>query len=150
MIFFFFKALFFAGLVKEMSLSFTLWFFAFKCIFRCFAELGGDGDLVDVFAQEALYLAELGLVVQADEGDGAALGAGAGGSAYAVDVVLGVLGNVKVYYQVYIVYIYSARYYIGGYKDVDVAVAELVHYVVTLGLGQVGVHLANVQAKATQ
>ena len=102
------------------------------CVFRSFAELGGDGDFVDVFAQEALYLAELGLVVKADEGDGAALGAGAGGSAYAVDVVLGVVGDVKVDYQVYIIYVYSARYYIGGYQDVDVAVAELVHYVVTL------------------
>ena len=115
-----------------MSLSFTLWFFAFKCIFRCFAELGGDGDLVDVFAQEALYLAELGLVVQADEGDGAAFGAGAGGSAYAVDVVLGIVGDIEVDNQVYIVYVYSARYYIGGYQDVDVSVTELVHDVVTL------------------
>ena len=91
-----------------MSLSFTLWFFAFKCIFRSFAELGGDGDLVDVFAQEALYLAELGLVIQADECDGAAFGAGAGGSAYAVDVVFGVVGDVKVDDKVYVIYVYSA------------------------------------------
>ena len=115
-----------------MSLSFTLWVFAFKCIFRCFAELGGGGDLVDVFAQEALYLAELGLVVQADEGDGTAFGSGAGGSAYAVDVVLGIVGDIEVDNQVYIVYVYSARYYIGGYQDVDVSVTELVHDVVTL------------------
>ena len=115
-----------------MSLSFTLWFFAFKCIFRSFAELGGDGDLVDVFAQEALYLAELGLVVQADEGDGTAFGAGAGGSAYAVDVVLGIVGDIEVDDQVYIVDVYSAGYNVGGNQDVDVAVAELVHYVVTL------------------
>ncbi len=124
--------LFFAMEEWFTALAFVLGLFALGGVFGCFAKLGGDGDLVDVFAQEALYLAELGLVVQTDEGDGAALGAGAGGSAYAVDVVLGVVGDVKVYYQVYIVYVYSARYYIGGYKDVDVTVTELVHYVVTL------------------
>ena len=85
-----------------------LGFFALGSVFRSFAKLGGDGDLVDVFAQETLYLAELGLVIEADKGDGSALGAGAGGTAYAVDVVLGVVRDVKVDDKVYIVNVYSA------------------------------------------
>ena len=119
-------------LAVEMLLAFVLGLGFGLSVLRCLAKLGGDGDFVDFFSQELFYLAELGLVIKADEGDGAAFGAGAGGSAYAVDVVLGVVGDVKVDYQVYIVYVYSARYYIGGYKDVYVAVAELVHNVVTL------------------
>ena len=119
-------------LAVEMLLAFVLGLFSLGGVLRSLAKLGGDGHLVDLFAQEALYLAELGLVIQADECDGAAFGAGAGGSAYAVDVVLGVMGNVIVDYQVYVVDVYSARYYIGSYKNVDVAVTELMHYVVTL------------------
>lgn len=98
------------GFMEEgfTALALVLGFGFGLSVLRSLAKLGGDGDLVDVFAQETLYLAELGLVVKADEGDGAALGAGAGGSAYAVDVVFGVVGNVKVDYQVYIIYVYSA------------------------------------------
>ena len=92
----------FAAFILVLGLGFGL------SVLRSLAKLGGDGDLVDVFAQKALYLAELGLVVQADEGDGAAFGAGAGGSAYAVDVVLGVVGDVKVDDKVYVIYVYSA------------------------------------------
>ena len=100
----------FVLLVAEGFLPFVeiVSFGGFGFVFRSLAELGGDGDFVDVFAQEALYLAELGLVVQADEGDGAAFGAGAGGSAYAVDVVFGVVGDVKVDDKVYVIYVYSA------------------------------------------
>ena len=111
-------------------------FFVFG-VGRSFAEVGGEGDFVDGFAQEALYLAETGLVFKAYKGDGAAFGTGAGGSAYAVDVVLRIVGNIEVDYQVYIIDVNAARYYIGGYQDVDVAVAETVHDVVTLGLGEV-------------
>ena len=92
----------------ERSVAFAVRFLALCGVLRRFAEFGGDGDFVDVFAQETLYLTELGLVVQAYECDGAAFGAGAGGSAYAVHVVFGVVGDIEIDDQIYIIYIYSA------------------------------------------
>ena len=72
-------------------------------VFRSFAEFGGKGDFIDVFAQEALYLAELGLVIKADKGDGTAFGAGAGGTADAMHIVFRVVGDVKVDDKVYVI-----------------------------------------------
>ena len=77
-------------------------------VLRSFSQFGGDGYFVDVFAQELLNVLEAALVIKADEGDGAALGAGAGGTSYAVYVILRVLRNVIVDDKVYIVDVNSA------------------------------------------
>ena len=91
-----------------MAFAFVLGFGAYGFVFRSLAQLGGDGYLVDILAQELLNVLEAGLIVQAYECDGAALGAGTGGTAYAVHVVLRVLWNVIIYDKVDVVNIYSA------------------------------------------
>ena len=90
------------------SFAFVESFGAGRRVGGSLTQLSRDRHFVNLFSQELLYVVETALVIKADEGDGAALGAGAGGSAYAVDVVLGVVGDVKVDYKVYVIYVYSA------------------------------------------
>ena len=62
-------------------------------VFGCLAQGLGQGALLDLFAEEVLNLLELEDFGLADEGDGYAVAVGTGGAAYAVDVVLGVVGT---------------------------------------------------------
>ena len=79
-----------------------------RLVFRGLAQFGGDGYFIDLFAQEFLNVLEAALVIKADKGDGAALGTGTGGAAYAVNVILRVMGHVKVDDQVNVINVYSA------------------------------------------
>ena len=95
-------------LAKEMVLAFVLGFWSYRLILRCFTQFIGNRYFVDIFAQELFYVVEAALVIQAYKGDGTAFSAGTGGTAYAVYVILGVLRNVKIDNQIYIIDVNAA------------------------------------------
>lgn len=90
--------------------------------------------------EHLFYVLQLRLLCGADERDCPPLLACPGCSAYSVDIVFGVVGHVVVEDERYVVYVDAARQEVGGYKNVGVARAEVLHHLLTLGLGEVGVY----------
>ena len=119
-------------------------------VLRTLSQSLGQGILGDFLLQELLYLLEVVHVFLAHQGDGHAITVGAGGTAYAVHVVLGIVGHVIVDDHGDVVYVDAAGHDVGGHEHVYLVALELVHDVVTLGLLQVGVHLAAVHVLALQ
>ena len=83
-------------------------------------------------ADELLDGGEACLVIDGHEGDGTAIGTGAGGAPYAVYVVLGVVRSVIVDDEAYVVDVDAARYDVGGHEDVDAPALEFAHHHVAL------------------
>ena len=114
--------------------------FAATCVGGGFAELCGDGLLRDVLLKEAFDGGEEGLVLLADEGDGATVLTSTGGASDAVDVVFFVVGHVVVDDELYVVDVNAASYDVCGHENIDLTGLEAVHDVVALFLQQVAVH----------
>ena len=106
----------------------------------CLAEFFGNGFLGNFFLEEALDGGEEGLVLLADEGDGATVAAGTGGAPDAVDVVFLVVGYVVVDDELDVVDVDAAGYDVCGHEDIDLSGLEAVHDIVALLLQQVAVH----------
>lgn len=124
--------------------------FASSGVGGCFAEFCGHGFLGDFFFEEVLDGGEEWLVFLADEGDGAAVLAGACCASDAVDVVFFVVGHVVVDDELYVVDVDASCYDVCGYEDVDLSGLEAVHDVVALFLEEVAVHGFGVVAAALE
>ena len=113
-------------------------------------EFVGQGAFQHLVAQKVLDEAEFAAVALAHQCDGYAAGTGTGGAAYAVHVVLGVMGHVEVHHHGYVVDVDAARQDVGGHEYVGVGVAEVAHHHVAGFLLEVGVHLGHGVVPAAQ
>ena len=99
---------------------------------------------MNVLSKEFLYLVEGVHVVLVDKRDANAIPVGTCRAANAVDIVLGIVRNVKVDDHCYVVNVNTARHDIGSHEHIYLAALELEHYVIPLGLLKVGVHFPTV------
>ena len=119
--------------------------FALLCCFEV-RLLHALGQLIpfQFLVEELLNLPEEGHVRRADEGYSLAVAVGAGRSANAVNVILGIARHVVVYDHSDVVNVYAAREDVGSHEHVNLSALEAIHYLVALCLFEVGVHLAAV------
>jgi len=76
-------------------------------------------------------------ILLAGEGDGLAGFTGACRAADAVNVVLGVLGNIVIDHVADVLHVDAARGHVGGHQDFELSALEMLHQFETLALGQV-------------
>jgi len=126
------RGLFFKWLVLFEK---SCWLFCLVAQVRCEVE----GELTNDSVVVLLNLAEHLDVALGDEVDGDTLAAEAATAANSVEVVLHVGREVVVDNDVHVVDVDTAGNEIGGDEDAGVAVAEVVHDLLTLALGHVGV-----------
>ena len=98
---------------------------------------GGQGDLLQAGAGQALDLAELGLLLGGQEGHGLPVAPGAPGTPDAVHVGLGLAGDVEVDHQADTVHVQAAGGHVGGHQHVQGAGAQALDQALTLTLGDV-------------
>ena len=115
-------------------------------------DVAQRGDLLaaDAGAGEMLDVAQLAHVAVADEGEGVAVLAGAGGAADAMDVVLLVPGQVVVEDHVDAADVDAAGGDVGGDQNVEVVLAEVVHHPVALDLVEVAMQPLGLVAAGVQ
>lgn len=132
------------------SLTATFTTLGSSCVFWTFTQFLRYLVLLNFLAKEAFNLQEGGLVLLTDQRKGCTFAAGTGSTTDTVDVVLGIMGDVKVDDKLDVVDINASRDDIGGYEDVDLLALEAVHGLVALLLGEVAVHGFHVVALALE
>ena len=103
-------------------------------------ELLRQRELLHFALHELLDTAELALLLLVDEGQRPPRGARTRRTADAVDIILGVVRHVVVDHHAYIFDVDASRHDVGGHQQVDLAVLEIEHHLLALGLIQIGVH----------
>ena len=83
-------------------------------------------------------------VVLVDEGDGDSVTVGTCRTADAVDIILGIVGNIVVDDHCDVIDVNASRENVRGHQHINLATLELEHHLVALRLVEVGVHLATV------
>ena len=97
-----------------------------------------------------LYLLEAVDVGIADEGDGLSVAVGTCCAAYAVHIVLGIVGHIIVDDGADIVDVDTSGNDVGGNQHIHLSGLEAVHHLVALLLGEVAVHLVAVDVHLLQ
>ena len=103
-----------------------------------------------VISKKSFYFFPVTNIIGADEGHGLAAILCACGSSDAMDIILGVVGDVVVDDERYVRHIDTAGDDVGGDEDGYLAVPKIEHDLVALMLLQIGVHGVRVDMKGTQ
>ena len=99
-----------------------------------FAELFRKLELLNLLAEEMLYLLELIDFSLAHESNGDAVAVGTGCTAYTMYIILGVMGNVVVDDDAYVVYVNTSTDDVGCNKHIHLSGLEAVHHIVAFSL----------------
>ena len=131
------------GVPAAMAAGIGTFLFALG-VFGCLAQALGQRYLLNLLAQEVLYLLEAVDVGIANKGDSQAISIGTGRTTYTMHIILGIVGHIEIDNGADIVDIDTARHNIGSDKHIDLANLEAIHHFITLLLCKVGVHLVAV------
>ena len=121
-----------------------------RTVLWTFTKALGQGILENVALQEPLNIGEVAHVVVRHQGDGHTVALGAGGTTYAVYIVLGIAGHVVVDDAQDVVDVNTTGYDVSSHEYVDLSGLETIHHVVALSLREVGVHSSTVDVHALQ
>ena len=110
-------------------------------VFGHFSQLGRDFSLGDRSLEESLDTRKADEIVGRNESHGATIAVGTSRTTDAMHIILGIVRHIEIDHHLDIIDIDAARDDIGGYHHIDLARLEIEHYLLTLRLIEVGVHL---------
>ena len=128
------------GVPAAMAAGIGTFLFALG-VFGCLAQALGQRYLLNLLAQEVLYLLEAVDVGIANKGDSLAIAIGTGRTPYTVHIILGIVGHIEIDNGADIVDIDTSGHNIGRNKHIDLTNLEAIHHLVALLLRQVAMHL---------